>query len=163
MIRRLFKTGEGLRTVMDSRMSVSPLDSTPGPASGPRPRDADRFSLDDFEVTLHRDRRPGLFRKPENLALNLLDLSRTGAQVVCTKPLEPGEKVRLTVHLKKFRDTFEVEAETKWSRFPRPQEGLAWRAGLAFGALDGPRKRLLESMESWFTYVRPENDSSNVE
>lgn len=121
-------------------------------------RDANRFSVDDFEVTLHREGRPGFFRKPENLALNLLDLSRTGAKVVCRSSLKPGERVRLTVHLKKFNDTFEVEAETRWSRFPHPREGWASRAGLAFGELDGPRKRLLESMESWFTYVRPKSE-----
>ena len=123
-------------------------------ASSQRPRDADRFPVDECEVTLYRDKRPGLFRRPENLALELLDLSRTGAQVTSKAALKVGEKVRLTVHLKKFKDTFEVEAETAWSRFPVPHEGLAWRAGLEFGALDGPRKRLLESMESWFTYSR---------
>lgn len=120
-----------------------PLDSPP------RRRAAGRFPIADCEVTLVRDERSRAPVNPRNLASRLLDLSRTGAQVVCTGSVKPGERVRLTVRLEKLHDTFTAEAEAAWVRHAGLTGG-GCKVGLAFGSLDHAQQRKLESLESWF-------------
>jgi len=129
---------------------------------GPRPRElpaarppskrraGNRFPISDCEVVLERDHRFRQLEKPGNLASGLLDLSRSGAQVVCTQALSRGDRVRLTVILKKFQDIFTAEAETVWVRNLRPADGRSWKVGLAFGTLDHSQERKIQSVEKWF-------------
>ncbi len=130
--------------------------SRPAPPA-PKPRAANRFSVSDCDVVLERDHRFRAQESPGNLAHRLLDLSRTGAQVVCTNPLKRGDRVRLTVNLRNFHDIISVEAETVWVRSPRPAEGSGWKVGLAFGTLDHAQQRKLQTLESWFGGAPPGN------
>lgn len=128
------------------------------PKPAPQRRGGNRFSLSDCEVVLERDHRFRAQEKPGNLASQLLDLSRSGAQVVSTEPLRRGERVRLTVILKKYQDIFTAEAEAVWTRDLRPAADRSWRVGLAFGSLDHAQERKLQSLERWFagaTSIRP--------
>jgi hypothetical protein len=124
----------------------------PPPAAkrAPKPRAAKRFSIPDCGVTLERDHR---FRKSEragNLASRLLDLSRSGAQVVCVDPVSRGERMRLTVDFRTFNDIFTAEAETVWSRSSAAAGNRDWRVGLSFGELSHAQRRQLQTLESWF-------------
>ena len=116
----------------------------------PQRRGGNRFPISDCEVVLERDHRFRAQEKPGNLASRLLDLSRSGAQVVITEPLRRGDRVRLTVILKKYQDVFTAEAETVWSRNHQAAEDRTWKVGLAFGSLDHSQERKLQSLERWF-------------
>jgi PilZ domain-containing protein len=123
-------------------------------AKPPRKRRAGgRFPVSDCEVVLERDHRFRAPKTPGNLASGLLDLSRSGAQVVCSQPLSRGDRVRLTVILKKFQDIFTAEAETVWVRTFRPIENRSWKVGLAFSTLDHSQERKIESLEKWFGHA----------
>jgi len=129
-----------------------PLRDLPAAKPPPRQRAGDRFPISDCEVVLERDHRFRQLEKPGNLASGLLDLSRSGAQVVCTQALSRGDRVRLTVILRKFQDIFTAEAETVWVRNLRPDDG-PWKVGLSFGTLDHSQERKVQSMEKWFGHA----------
>ena len=143
------------------RPGESESDTLPRPGQMRRARD--RFPIDGCEATVTRPPSFWKLSKPANLARALVDLSRTGAQVVCTEPLKPGERVQVAVHLSKFKDTFEAEARVVWVAAATTAAGRAWRVGLEFGGLDRPRQVLLGSMESWYAHrgPRPCSNSKN--
>jgi hypothetical protein len=114
-----------------------------------KPRTADRFAIAGSDVVLERDHRFRTYEKAGNLASRLLDLSRSGAQVLCTDPVKRGERMRLTVDFKDFKDIFSAEAETVWVRYPGAGE-TGWRVGLSFCSLNHSQQRQLLSLESWF-------------
>lgn len=126
-----------------------PWESQPAKSST-KPRAAARFSIPECGVTLERDHRFRESGRAGNLATRLLDLSRSGAQVVCMEPVSRGERMRLTVDLKTFNDIFTVEAETVWVRYPATSDSRDWRVGLAFGELSHAQLRQVTTIESWF-------------
>ncbi len=128
-----------------------PAADPPAAKPPPKRRAGDRFPITDCDVVLERDHRFRQGEKPGNLAAGLLDLSRSGAQVVCTEALGRGDRVRLTVILKKFQDTFTTEAETVWVRRYRFDDGRSWKVGLSFGTLANSQERKVESLERWFS------------
>ena len=116
----------------------------------PLPRAAARFSIPECDVTLERDHRFRESGRAGNLATRLLDLSRSGAQVICTESLTRGERMRLTVDLKTLRDIFTVEAETVWVRPSTTSDGREWRVGVVFGELSHAQLRQVTTIEAWF-------------
>jgi hypothetical protein len=115
-----------------------------------RRRRMDRFGIGDEDVVLELDARFRSAPNPGNLALGLVDLSRTGAQVACREPLMPGDRVRLTVHLRSFGEDFTAEATAVWVRQRNSVGGASWRAGLSFCRLAPAQERLLLTFERWF-------------
>lgn len=115
-----------------------------------RRRRMDRFGIGDGDVVLEFDDRFRKAPRPGNLALGLVDLSRRGAQVACREPLKPGDRVRLTVHLRSFGEVFTAEAEAVWIRPPASPGSTSWRAGLSFCGLDYDKGRQLQTFERWF-------------
>jgi len=122
----------------------------PSTAKSTKPRSADRFTIPECGVTLERDHRFRESGRAGNLATRLLDLSRSGAQVVCGDPVSRGERMRLTVDFKTFNDIFTAEAETVWVRYPATPDSREWRVGLSFGELSHAQLRQLLTIESWF-------------
>jgi len=118
----------------------------------PNPRRRrERFPVDDYFVSVSRETPYGSSAKPVNLAFRLVDLSLTGAQVVCTDLLDPGSKVRFILHLNRFSDMLQTTAEVVWSRRTASRGGRAWSVGLQFKFLDRNAQKLLEYMMNWFT------------
>lgn len=121
-----------------------------------RRRRMDRFGIGDGDVLLEFDPRFRSAPARGNLAFGLVDLSRSGAQVVCGVPLKPGDRVRLTVHLRSFGDDFMADASTVWVRPRTSASGDSWHAGLTFCELDREQERRLQTFERWYTRP-PEN------
>jgi hypothetical protein len=57
--------------------------------------------------------------------------------------------VAFTLHLNKFADTFETEAEVIWTKEGR--DGSVFYTGLQFGDLPPSKAKLVDYMMSWFT------------
>lgn len=123
---------------------------TPAAPPAHKRRSADRFSVADNDVILERDFRFRESRKAGNLATRLLDLSRSGAQVVCFEAVARGERMRLTVNLRTLQEIFTAEGETVWVRSPAAGDSGRWHVGLAFGSLNHAQLRQLQAMERWF-------------
>src|SRR5687768_1872651 len=71
----------------------TPMGPAKVPAPAPQRRGPDRFSISGCNVTLERDHRFRGSAKAGNLAIRMLDLSRSGAQVLCADPLGRGDRV----------------------------------------------------------------------
>lgn len=132
------------------------LDGTSqAPAAPAKRRSMDRFSLSDCDVTLERDHRFRTHEPPGNLAVRILDISRSGAQVLCSQRLQRGDRVRLTLNLRSFQDIFTAEAEAVWVRTPGLDSMGQWKVGVSFGALSHEQERKLKAFEAWF--ARPKS------
>ena len=118
------------------------------PAS--EPRAAFRFPIPGCDVVLERDFRFRGSSKAGNLAVRLLDLSRSGAKVVCKDPVVRGEIMRLTVDIRTFQDIFTSEAETVWVRHPSVAGAREWRVGILFRELSLAQQRQIGTIERWF-------------
>ena len=116
-----------------------------------RRRRMDRFGIAEGDVVLEYDSRFRPAPLPGNLALGLIDLSRTGAQVACREALKPGDRVRLTVQLRSFGDVFAAEAKAVWVRPPAAPGSTSWHAGLSFCGLNQAQERRLQTFERWFS------------
>jgi len=114
-------------------------------------RRRERFPVDDYFVSVTRETPYGSSAKPLNLAFRLVDLSLSGAQVVCTELLDPGSRVGFLLHLNRFSDMLQTTAEVVWSRRTASRGGRAWSIGLQFKLLDRGAHKLLEYMMNWFT------------
>jgi Tfp pilus assembly protein PilZ len=118
--------------------------------ANPRRRQ-ERFPVDDYFVSVCREGPFGSRGKPVNLAFRLVDLSRTGAQVVCTEQVDPGAKVRFILHLNRFSDMLQTDAEVVWIRRAASRGGRAWSLGIQFKLIDRAAQKLLEYMMNWFS------------
>lgn len=115
-------------------------------------RAAERFAVQDSIVTVLR---PGVLASEglkRNLARQILDLSRAGAQVLVSEPLEPGTLVRFALHFNALSDSLESSAEVRWCR---PDGSLCYRAGLRFVNLPEDRRRMIDFLRRRFSGGRP--------
>jgi hypothetical protein len=154
--REIYDVGVQFREVLApaetcSRFLDAMSHETAAASTTVRRRRMDRFGISDGDVVLELDARFRSAPNPGNLALGLVDLSRSGAQVNCREPLKPGERVRLTVHLHSFGDDFTAEATAVWVRQRMSTGGASWRAGLSFCRLAPAQERLLLTFERWFS------------
>lgn len=78
------------------------------------------------------DIRPGVEIQLDNHAVQLLDLSVTGAQVVSSSILRPNQRVRISIPTDQFVMRF--RGAIAWAKFelPSPTEPPRYRAGVAF-------------------------------
>ena len=119
------------------------------PETPMRPQTDGRFQIDDYKVTASRP--VGLLSRRKNVAATVVSLSADGAQIECTEKLEKGARLQFTLHLNKFSDTFESEAEVAWVKEIQSANTTVWLTRLLFVKLDDARLRKLRNMMSWFT------------
>ena len=115
----------------------------------PRRRGTPRFEMSGCDVTLERDHRFRGSARAGNLASRMLDLSRSGVQVLCKDPLSRGEVVRITVDVRTLQEIFSAEAEVTWVRHPGIAQESNWRVGLAYRMLGNDQQRQLLRLEHW--------------
>ncbi len=112
---------------------------------------AARFKVDDYVVTAFRTGLLSSVGLRKNLATAVVDLSRTGVQVVCVEKLPTGTRVAFMLHLNKFADTFETESEVVWVKEGKEGGETVWFTGLQFGPMAPAKQKLVDYMMSWFT------------
>ncbi|MBI4566083.1 MAG: PilZ domain-containing protein [Planctomycetes bacterium] len=114
---------------------------------GPSGRKAERFQIDDHKVTVTRAGPFWSLGRKRNLAVGVVNLSMTGAQIQCVEELKPGTQIQFSLHLTKFADTFQAEGTVvrTWKKPP------AWYAGIRFELVEARQQKLLDYMASWFT------------
>jgi hypothetical protein len=136
--------------------------SPPAPASSrapnrsasskpPEPQRAHRrFSPEEVELLCY----PAGFLRAVGLANNagrrLKDLSRAGAQIVCSRKLLPGERVHLRLEFKKKPWTIQAEGEVRWCRRDTASLEPRYYAGVMFDRLPAGAERSLREIERAF-------------
>lgn len=95
-----------------------------------------------------RTLRTALGLHPRNRALRLVDLSRTGAQLVCDGPLKPGATGDLAFDFSRPRATVAGEARVVWCRRNTLLLAPEWKVGLAFRKIADPQS--IRSLERHF-------------
>ena len=132
------------------------------PAPGPAPAAAhlatsrrlkERFQIEEHVVEIAPVVPFWVLKKPANVALSVCDLSASGAQVRCSHRVAVKTRVRFILHITKFEDRFESEAEVVWIRALGPTFGNTWHVGVRFVGLSHSQMRHLSSMTRWFTSV----------
>jgi hypothetical protein len=128
---------------------------TRGAAAGPSPgvgpaekRAAHRFTVQDYIVTVLRQGVLASEGLKRNLARQVLDLSRAGAQILVSEPLEPGTLVRFALHFNALSDALESSGEIRWCR---PDGSMCYRAGLRFVNLPEERRRMIDFLRKRFS------------
>jgi c-di-GMP-binding flagellar brake protein YcgR len=114
-------------------------------------RQASRFQVDDYMVTLLRQGTLASEGLKRNLARQILDLSRTGVQLLLSESLDAGCLVRFTLHMNSLGDALETGAEVRWCR-PAPEvAGSNYKAGLRFVNLSDDRRKKIDFLYKWFS------------
>jgi c-di-GMP-binding flagellar brake protein YcgR len=111
-------------------------------------RAAERFSIQDYIVTVLRQGVLASDGLKRNLAREVLDLSRVGAQVLVSEPLEPGTLVRFALHFNALSDSLESSGEVRWCR---PDGSMRYRAGIRFVNLPEDRRRMIDFLRKRFS------------
>jgi PilZ domain len=93
-------------------------------------RQAERFSLKDYNITLYRQGTLGSQGLKRNLGRSIHDISLTGAQLEVSEGLEPG---------------------VRWCRPDPAVAGSSYRAGLQFLNLGDAQRKKIDFMRKWFT------------
>lgn len=93
---------------------------------------------------------PASFWRKRDVALRLVDLSLGGAQVVCSRRLEPGTTAALGVEVSRPWVRFGGEVLVRWCRRDTLRLEPAWHAGLVFKKLDAGGEAALGSLDRAF-------------
>lgn len=80
----------------------------------------------------------------------LRDLSLSGAQIVSTRKLEPGQEVGIEIYLPDGRNVLNTEAVVRWCRRDTMSLKRRYLAGVQFGKLDDEAKHYLTSAQVAF-------------
>jgi len=85
-----------------------------------------------------------------NKARGLKDLSRGGAQIICSKRLKPGQPVDLRLEFRRAELTLEAEAVVRWCRRDTTSLEPRFLAGVVFKNLPEGSERSLRAIEGTF-------------
>ena len=85
-----------------------------------------------------------------NVAESLLDLSRTGAQLVLTDRFKPGEKTRLRITIPRLGEVLVVDGVVRWCRSAASPPDGRWRVGFIFEEINEKAKGVLNGLNLWF-------------
>jgi len=85
-----------------------------------------------------------------NPALRLQDLSRGGAQIVCSRRLKPGRTVDLTLSVDPPRVTVVAEAAVRWCRRDTRSLESRWLAGLVFQRIRPEQEEQLKALDALY-------------
>ena len=121
------------------------------PSRGPEPmRKHKRFSPEEVSlVCLSR----GLLRTlglATNTGRRLKDLSRGGAQIVCSRKLKPGDRVDLRLEFGRSELNIEAEGVIRWCRRDTASLEPRYLAGVVFKNLPEGSERSLRAIERTF-------------
>lgn len=83
-----------------------------------------------------------------NVARGLEDLSVGGAQLVCSRKLQPGQKVELRLEFKQPKVTVVAQGEVRSCKPDPDALGPRWFAGIAFTAMGPEDRQRLEEVAS---------------
>jgi len=114
-------------------------------------RQAERFSLKDYNVTLYRQGTLGTQGLKRNLGRSIHDISLTGAQLEVSESLEQGALAQFTLHLNSLSDSLDALAAVRWCRPDPAVAGSSYRAGLQFLNLGDAQRKKIDFMRKWFT------------
>jgi PilZ domain len=114
-------------------------------------RQAERFSLKDYNVTLYRQGTLGSQGLKRNLGRSIHDISLTGAQLEVSESMEPGALAQFTLHLNSLSDSLDALAAVRWCRPDPAVAGSSFRAGLQFLNLGDAQRKKIDFMRKWFT------------
>lgn len=120
-------------------------------ARSPEPRRAHkRFSPEEVDlVCLPHDflRLLGLAR---NTGRRLKDLSRGGAQIVCSRKLRPGRRVELRLEFRRAQEAIRATGVVRWCLRDTASLEPRYLAGVAFEKLPADSERSLRAVERAF-------------
>ncbi|MBI2933407.1 MAG: PilZ domain-containing protein [Planctomycetes bacterium] len=140
------------RVALQARPALWDSGSKGAPAKVAPPGPAARFKVDDYTVRAFRAGLLSTVGLRKNLAVSVVDMSRTGAQLVCTEKLASGMRILFTLHLNKFADTLQTDAEVIWVREDHDGGGTpVYYTGVQFGPMAPAKQKLVDYMMSWFT------------
>jgi hypothetical protein len=114
-------------------------------------RQAERFTLKDYNITLYRQGTLGSQGLKRNLGRSIHDISLTGAQLEVSENLEPGALAQFTLHLNSLSDSLDALAAVRWCRPDPSVAGSSYRAGLQFLNLGDAQRKKIDFMRKWFT------------
>ena len=152
---RVFRPGVPVKPQgAPARPPVAPARPQPAPpvqANSPEPvRAHKRFSPG--EVTLVCLPR-GLLRSfglAANKGRQVKDLSRGGAQIICSQKLKPGQHVDLRLEFRRTELTLEAEGVIRWCRRDTTSLEPRYLAGVVFKNLPEGSERSLRAIEGAF-------------
>lgn len=132
--------------------SETGTDSTPaGDKKASERRKHSRFEVDECQAKLYRDGILSVFGVGRgNRARAALDLSEGGVRFHISERLPIGTKVRMVIHMEKYKDQIEASGEVRWC-YQSAKHGGEFYAGVQFENLDPAQKRKIALMREWFT------------
>ena len=119
--------------------------------SPPEKRNAVRFALHDYVVTVYRQGALAAQGLKRNLGRSVLDISQSGVQLEASEALEIGGLVQFTIHLNALSDSLDALAAVRWCRPDQSIAGGSYRSGLQFLNLGDAQRKKIEFMRKWFT------------
>jgi len=114
-------------------------------------RNAVRFALYDYVITVYRQGALASQGLKRNLGRSVLDISQSGVQLEVSEALETGSLVQFTIHLNALSDSLDALAAVRWCRPDLAIAGGSYRAGLQFLNLGDAQRKKIEFMRKWFT------------
>jgi hypothetical protein len=93
---------------------------------------------------------PDSFWRKRDVALRLHDLSLGGAQVLCSRRLEPGREADLVVDVARPRALVAGRVLVRWCRRDTLRLEPIWHAGLVFKRMDGDAEAALRGLDRAF-------------
>ena len=129
---------------------VSP--ATPsGSTKGSERRIHGRFEISEAQSALYKEGILSLFGiKRDNKGRTALDLSEGGARFLTHDRLAVGTKLKVVIHMDKFKDTIEAAGEVKWS-YQSAKDKNDYYSGIQFIDLDSAQARRIAAMRDWFS------------
>lgn len=114
-------------------------------------RNAVRFALQDYVITVYRQGALASQGLKRNLGRSVLDISQSGVQLETNESLEAGGLVQFTLHLNALSDSLDALAAVRWCRPDQSIAGGSYRCGLQFLNLGDIQRKKIEFMRKWFT------------
>ena len=109
--------------------AVAPVSAEPPAAEAPEPLDTDGT-----RIAPRLQLQPGTQLQLGGAPVTLVDLSRSGAQVLSAHALRPND--RFEAVLANDEERFQFEAQVVWANFEAPGGQAQYRAGLTFQGAD---------------------------
>jgi hypothetical protein len=117
-------------------------------------RNAVRFALHDYVITVYRQGALASQGLKRNLGRSVLDISQSGVQLEVGEALDAGSLVQFTIHLNALSDSLDALAAVRWCRPDQSVAGGSYRCGLQFLNLGDAQRKKIEFMRKWFTKPR---------
>ncbi|MBV8880912.1 MAG: PilZ domain-containing protein [Planctomycetaceae bacterium] len=114
-------------------------------------RNAVRFALYDYVITVYRQGALASQGLKKNLGRSVLDISQSGVQLEVSESLEAGALVQFTLHLNALSDSLDALAAVRWCRPDAGIAGGSYRCGFQFLNLGDAQRKKIEFMRKWFT------------